>query len=534
MGSRRLSALTPIAAALLYATALSAHAGTITVINTNDSGPGSLRQALTDASEGDTITFAVSGTIRLIRGELLVNKDVNISGPGTDNLAVSGNAKSRVFHISTGTTATISGLTIKNGVATGNYPDNSGGGIYNDHATLTVNDCAITGNFASVGGGINNDAFNPNHENVHAVLTINNSIFTENSVDGNGGAIYNYAYRSYANLTINKSAFTGNAAASFGGAVGNVTLDAPTSTMVSLNNSTLTGNTATEGGGILNYSVLNAPGTVEVNNSTLSGNSAEQGGGICNDSGDSGYVQVYVNSSTLTGNSGTDGGGISNFSDGGDAVLQISDSTLSSNSATTGGGIDNEGTSGLASLDISSSTLTGNWAVDFGGGIYNYQLFTPALNLLNTILNAGVSGENIYNVGNGRIISQGYNLSSDACGGYLTGPGDEINTDPLLGPLQDNGGPTFTHELLNGSPAINAGDPNFTPPPNYDQRGPGFNRVMNSRVDIGSFEVQERTPRQTPTPRPRPTPAPRPRPIPPRGILAPGVGESAKRRIGER
>ena len=337
MGSRRLSALTPIAVALLYATALSAHAGTITVINTNDSGPGSLRQALTDASEGDTITFAVSGTIRLIRGELLVNKDVNISGPGTDNLAVSGNAKSRVFHISTGTTATISGLTIKNGVATGNYPDNSGGGIYNDHATLTVNDCAITGNFASVGGGINNDAFNPNHENVHAVLTINNSIFTENSVDGNGGAIYNYAYRSYANLTINKSAFTGNAAASFGGAVGNVTLDVPTSTMVSLNNSTLTGNTATEGGGILNYSVLNAPGTVEVNNSTLSGNSAEQGGGICNDSGDSGYVQVYVNSSTLTGNSGTDGGGISNFSDGGDAVLQISDSTLSSNSATTGG-----------------------------------------------------------------------------------------------------------------------------------------------------------------------------------------------------
>ena len=246
----------------------------------------------------------------------------------------------------------------------------------------------------------------------------------------------------------------------------------------------------------------------------LSGNSAEQGGGICNDSSASGYVKVHVNSSTLNGNSGTDGGGISNFSDGGDAVLQISNSTFSSNSATIGGGIDNEGTSGLASLDISSSTFTGNWAVDFGGGIYNNQLFTPALNLLNTILNAGVSGGNIYNVGNGRIISQGYNLSSDACGGYLTGPGDEINTDPLLGPLQDNGGPTFTHELLNGSPAINAGDPNFTPPPNYDQRGPGFDRVMNSRVDIGSFEVQGRIPRQTPTPRPRPTPAPRPRPTP--------------------
>jgi hypothetical protein len=60
----------------------------------------------------------------------------------------------------------------------------------------------------------------------------------------------------------------------------------------------------------------------------------------------------------------------------------------------------------------------------------------------------------------------------------------------MLGPLQDNGGPTFTHELSSGSPAINAGDPNFTPPPNYDQRGPGYPRVVNGRIDIGAFEVQ--------------------------------------------
>jgi len=63
----------------------------------------------------------------------------------------------------------------------------------------------------------------------------------------------------------------------------------------------------------------------------------------------------------------------------------------------------------------------------------------------------------------------------------------------LLGPLQDNGGSTFTHELLSGSPAIDAGDPNFTPPPFFDQRGPGFDRVVNSRIDIGSFEVQTQT-----------------------------------------
>src|SRR5207245_4040288 len=89
----------------------------------------------------------------------------------------------------------------------------------------------------------------------------------------------------------------------------------------------------------------------------------------------------------------------------------------------------------------------------------------------------------------GTIVSLGYNLSSDAGGGFLTATGDQINTDPMLGPLQDNGGPTLTHALLIGSPAINAGDPSFTPPPDFDQRGPGFPRVVGGRLDIGAFEA---------------------------------------------
>src|SRR5581483_6215531 len=164
---------------------ISVYAGNITVTNTNDSGPGSLRQAIADANNCDTISFTVAGTIGLTSGELLVNKDLTISGPGADILAVDGNAISRVFHIGTAATVTISGLAIRNGTASSqNYPDNSGGGIYNDHATLTVN-------FASVGGGINNDAFNPNHESVTATLTINRSSFTRNCVDGKGAAVYN-------------------------------------------------------------------------------------------------------------------------------------------------------------------------------------------------------------------------------------------------------------------------------------------------------------------------------------------------------
>ena len=106
------------------------------------------------------------------------------------------------------------------------------------------------------------------------------------------------------------------------------------------------------------------------------------------------------------------------------------------------------------------------------------------------------------------MTSLGYNLSSDDGGGNLTGPGDQIDTDPMIGPLQDNGGPTLTHALLPGSPAINTGDPNFTPPPFYDQRGPRFRRVFNGRIDIGSFETQPQPP-PFPTPRPRPTPPPR-------------------------
>ncbi len=113
--------------------------------------------------------------------------------------------------------------------------------------------------------------------------------------------------------------------------------------------------------------------------------------------------------------------------------------------------------------------------------------------------------------GGGTIISRGYNVGSDNGGGYLNGSGNQINTDPLLGPLQDNGGPTLTHALLPGSPAINTGDPNFTPPPSTDQRGSPFVRAFNSRIDIGSFEVQP-PPRPTPAPRSRPSPRPRPTP----------------------
>ena len=117
---------------------MSAHAATITVTNTNDSGPGSLRQALTVAHDGDRITFAVSGTITLTSGQLGISKNVTISGPGADQLSIVGMPFRFVLVVAV-KAATISGLTIRNGAT----------GIYNG-GTLMVMNCVISGN--SVGG----------------------------------------------------------------------------------------------------------------------------------------------------------------------------------------------------------------------------------------------------------------------------------------------------------------------------------------------------------------------------------------------
>src|SRR6266404_1442364 len=145
---------------LVVAAALSSAAGratTLTVTSTADDGTtaGTLRSLLAGATDGDTIDFSVTGTITLTTGQLVVDKSVEILGPGADNLAVDGNAVSRVFYIAPGKTVSISGLTITNGRESGD----NGGGIYNDHSTLTVSSGTLRANSAlSDGGGIYNDA----------------------------------------------------------------------------------------------------------------------------------------------------------------------------------------------------------------------------------------------------------------------------------------------------------------------------------------------------------------------------------------
>jgi nitrous oxidase accessory protein NosD len=401
---------------LLCAVAIPAHATTITVTNTNDGGPGSLRQALADANDGDTIGFAVTGTISLTSGELVIDKNITISGPGSNSLTVRplSQGSFRVFNVMPSHSITIQDLTISFGYS----GSAQGGGIYLDeHVTATIADCVLTNNYTGdIGGAI--------FINAGAMLTVLNSTITGNTAGtsehgGDGAGIYNAGTFTIIDSTIsNNTAWIGGISGGDGGGILNV------NGTLEISNTTISSNLAgVYGGGISSF------GTMTITNSTISGNVA-------------GFTQP--------GETGL-GGGIWNS-----GTLTMTNCTISGNSAHgstfKGGGVGGGIYIGNGSADIGNSTLTGNQADVHGGSIYG-----GTFDIGNSILNGG-SPEN---VSTATVTSHGYNVCSDDGGGFLNGPGDQINTDPMLGPLQDNGGPTFTHALLPRSPAINAGKSKF-------------------------------------------------------------------------
>lgn len=469
-----------IGVVLLYAMAARAGAATRRVTNTNDSGPGSLRQALVTAHDGDTITFAVTGTIVLTSGGLPINKNITISGPGADQLSIDGNQGALVFGIFPDKTAAISGLTIKSAQA----------GIVNEQGTLTLSNCTVRSNSQV---GLLNDGF------ANALLTVSNCVVSGNS----GGGIAN----SHAVLTVTQCDVSGNlygiyndhgessvsncivSSNHIGGVFDNGTSGGPNDHIFGFAPLTIADSIINDNSG---SGVDNNSGAVTIVNSTISGNSAGntrgpgQGGGVYTYLGGGKTPgNLTVINSTISGNfASSTGGGIA----GGFSGLTVINSTISGNSAGDyGGGIAN----GSLGLMIANSTVSGNSSATCGG------VCGGTIEIGNTILNANTPG-NI----DGSVNSHGYNISSDDAGGLLTGPGDQINTDPLLGALGDHGGPTLTHMPLRGSPAIDAGDPGFTPPPDHDQRGACFVRVFDSRIDVGSVETQLRPRCVTPAPRP--------------------------------
>src|SRR5262245_16350661 len=234
-----------ICVTLTCALTVPALATNIVVTNTSDSGPGSLRQALANANDGDTIdATGVAGAIILTSGELLVDKSVTINGAGADALAVDGNAVSHVFFIASGETVTISGLTIRNG-----HTGTTGGGIDNENdATVTIINSTVSGNSASLGGGTFNGG----------TLTIVNSTFSGN-LASEGAATYNDGAGT---LTITNSTLSSNTATLSGGACFNLG-------RLGLASSTLSDDTA-------NLGTIHNENTLEIRNTILN---AGAGGG---------------------------------------------------------------------------------------------------------------------------------------------------------------------------------------------------------------------------------------------------------------
>lgn len=221
-----------------------AHAATLTVTTTADSGAGSLREAIANAAPGDTISFdsTVKGAIKLTSGQpLTINKNLTISGPGATALAIDGNSATAIFYLADGNVG-ISGLTLQNGLA--QEASGGGGALYVSYkASLTLSNSTVANNKATLGysngGAIHNSG---------GKITINNSAFFGNVASYVSGAIENDASSS---LTISNSTFSGNSASDAGGAIGNF------GGKISLSNSTIANNTLSggrfkQGGGIYN------------------------------------------------------------------------------------------------------------------------------------------------------------------------------------------------------------------------------------------------------------------------------------------
>lgn len=442
----------------------------------DQSGHVSLRSAIEAANalggnqtiQFDPTVFASFQNIFLTLGVLDLHDSsgvLSIAGP-TAGLAISGNHVSEVFRVELGTTAQLTGLTIRDGVITGR-----GGGIYNA-GTLTINHSIITGNTAILnpalgtngddyvsgqGGGIFN----------YGVLTVADSTI-ESNFASYGGGIANFA-----TATLIHDTLRNNSAAIQGGGIYND--DLPANLLVS--DSIISGNTSQDGAGILNE------GLVTLRDSTISGNVAQNvGGGL--DNYETGIAHIY--NCTFANNGAASGGAIGNtyyYSDESGALVTLVNSTFSGNHAQDGGAIS---IYGEASVIANDCTISGNSAAVAGG----IDVDSGSLVLNNSIVAANtgdvlghVEPYSLNNlIGNGTGI---IGISNGVNGNQIGSAASPIN--PQLAPLGNYGGPTQTMIPLPGSPAIGAGALVALPfGLTTDQSG--LPRTVNGRLDIGAVE----------------------------------------------
>ena len=470
-------------------------------------------------SEDDTITFdsALSGsTIDLTAGTntgaLVVNSDYNltITGLGANNLTVSAGGASQVFDVeNTGDAPglTVSGLTITGG--TGDVA----GGIYTSSGTyFTLNNSVVSGNsatgvfyyngpviyFAAAGGGLTNAG----------VSDISNTVFTGNHSIGTSGPFGGGGIDNAGRMTLSDSLVTGNDAAEYGGGIFNGGTKYPVK--LTVNNTTVSGNYAERGGGGIGafdpFGSKYGASVNTVNNSTITGNYADDPGAGVGLKYTRGNDRWTISHSTISNNQQAPvGGGVSLGFGGGQFTLI--DSTISGNDATyAGGGVY---ASGYAQkyqngIQIQNSTIASNDANYAGGIAFGSTDGGPNNNKypVHQPIGSTIVADNTPNdldQDTGGLPGGGFDLSFDLIENVGNAditelpPGSNIfGTDPQLGPLANNGGPTKTQLPAITSPVVDKG--NAPSGLTTDQRGEPRTvdtspANANDGTDIGAVEL---------------------------------------------
>lgn len=471
-GSRNLKTALAAAIALAFG-ATSAAAATITVTSADDDFRAStcnLRNAIasfrTGVAQGscvpvgidsDTIDFApalANSTITLARGELTVTGPVTIAGSGQ---TIDADYGSRVLYVFRGD-LTASDLTLTHGYAGGTGRGGSGAGIYIYSGNATLSNVTVSHNFAlGDGGGINLEG---------GSLTLSHATVSGNtSVQSTGGiSVYGTA---------------------------------------SIGDSLISGNTGAKTGGIAifsGYSYSTVSSIASITRSTIAGNSGACTSGPCAGGIYSGFGNfLTIGESTISGNSAA---GAVDLVAGGmylpNSVLTLVGSTVAQNSAKgnskVAGAISHSGTLYGTSVVI-NATISGNSAVSYNAGsnVQSGMLLgyggDSNLQLRNSIIagNAGGTDLGVSGAGVGMTACVVGTIADIAP--FNTDASNHFTDSPGLGPLQNNGGPTQTMALLQGSVAVDGGKNAFVST-NYDQRGPGFPRVFYATIDIGAVEFQ--------------------------------------------
>ncbi len=363
---------------------------------------------------------------------------------------------------------TVDGTVIKENIASGAAADNGGGGIFNNGGTLNAMNVTLESNEADGASGSGGGLFS-----TEGAIALDNITFTSNAANRAGGAIELID----GSLSVSNSVFdknnvnglSGTPAPGNGGAFHITGIGQSTFNLCTFNEN----EAGREGGGVWNQ----AGSTMDIVDCTFSGNMAvgnasDDGGGAFFSNGGTSSIESSVFYDNFATGTNASGGAVHGHTG---SNTTIKTSTFSGNTATdSGGGIFQNG----QELSVDASTITNNTSA-MGGGLTGTSLITIKNSIV--ALNLGTSGVNL----SGQIQSDGYNLvDNDDLGVFTSTIGDLLNQNPLLGPLQNNGGSTLTHELLSNSPAYNAGDPadQFN-----DQIGQAV--FMGTR-DIGAFESQ--------------------------------------------